>query len=540
MVIRKKTKPQNPVTSLLAVQELRQKEHLLGLILEQVHQSLNLDEILETIVESVRLFLECERVVIYRFLEDGKSIVEKESVAAGYSPMLGKIIDDRCFSNTNIKPYEQGYIDQIDDVESLKVNEYHANLLRQFQVKASMVLPILINQEKEKQASDKTAWGLIIAHQCSHKRQWPRLDSDLLKRLATQTAIAIQKAELFHGLEKRNQELEKVAYIDSLTGVPNRRHFEEKFHEEWKRLIRDNTSMSVIMVDVDYFKLYNDTYGHQQGDKCLQQVAQAISRAVKRPADFVARYGGEEFVGVLPNTPIEGALKVAENIRKEIEALEIPHTTSAVSNWVTSSLGVASSHWSNESNPEMLLQAADMALYNAKKAGRNRVETSKSADVVGVNLDVKYAANLLTAKVFEYAKYSRNLVGKLSRLELLKQDKIISSSNWKKASMNIGNFQKKTVNFHQYILDNLTNYFPNKYGKFVIKNFNFSGMLVNHKLVKFLGYQSFHNFIRYLEYKFQWYKTGVIFVNTADSGQMMCRVNGKSIVVRARCPQECT
>ncbi|MEM1171272.1 MAG: sensor domain-containing diguanylate cyclase [Cyanobacteria bacterium P01_H01_bin.35] len=483
MVIYKKTKPQNAVTSLLAVQELRQKEHLLGLILDQIHQSLNLDEILETTVESVRLFLECDRVVIYRFLEDGRGLIEKESVAATCSPMLGEIIDDPCFINTNfIEPYKQDCINQTPDVKKC-----NTELLRKFQVKASMVLPILINQKEEKQSTDKTTWGLIIAHQCTHNRNWPISDTDLLQRLTTQIAIAIQKAELFHRLEKRNQQLEKIAYIDRLTQVSNRRHFEEKFEEEWKRLTRDNSSMSVIMVDVDYFKHYNDTYGHQQGDKCLAQVAQAISSAVKRPGDFVARYGGEEFVVILPNTPIEGALKVAENIRIEIEALEIPHTTSAVSNWVTSSLGVASSHCSNQSNPEMLLQAADMALYNAKKAGRNRVETSKSADVVSVDLEVKSAATLSTAKVFECAKYSQNLVAKLSCSKWLNPDKFLGSINWKIASMNIEILQGKI----QDKLQNLTNYLANKYGKFVIENLNVTRILTNYKLVKYLAYQDF-------------------------------------------------
>ncbi|MGD1701798.1 diguanylate cyclase [Dapis sp. BLCC M229] len=477
MVISKKTEPHNALKTLLAVQELRQKEHFLGLILDQIHQSLNLDEILETTVESVRLFLESDRVVIYRFLEDGRGIIEKESVTAGCSPMLGKIIDDPCFLNANIiERYKQGCINLIDNVDTSDVNKCHAELLRKFQVKASMVLPILINQETEKQGTDKTTWGLIIAHQCTHNRQWPVLDTNLLERLATQTAIAIQKAELFHSVEQRNQKLEKIAYIDSLTEVSNRRYFQEKLDQEWKRLKRDDGSMSVIMLDVDYFKHYNDTYGHQQGDKCLQQVAQAISAGVKRPGDFVARYGGEEFVVILPNTPIEGALKVAENIRREIEALEIPHTTSAVSNWVTSSLGVASSNCSAESNPEMLLQAADMALYNAKKAGRNRVQTSKSADVVAVNLQVKSAATLSTAQVFEYAKSSRNLVAKLSCSQWLNPDKFLGSTNWKRASMNIGMLQIKIVNINQNTLHNLTQYLANKYSKFVIENLNVSGM----------------------------------------------------------------
>jgi len=365
----------------LALQKVRQKEHLLGLILDRINQSLNLEEILETTVHSVRDLLECDRVIIYRFLPSLSGIVEKESVAVDCTPILGKIITDPCFPNEEImERFKQGYISIMDDVESPDVKECHRDLLRLFQVRANMVLPILISQkEGEKELSEIVVWGTLIAHHCREKREWRISETDLLRRLATQTGIAIQQAQLYHRLEQLNQELEKIAYIDGLTGVYNRRHFEEKLQKEWKRLARDKASMSIIMVDVDYFKLYNDTYGHQQGDKCLQQVAQTISGVVKRPGDFVSRYGGEEFVAVLPNTPIEGALQVAENIRTEIETLEIPHQASAVSKWVTSSLGVAALNCSNQSNPEILIQAADIALYNAKTSGRNCAQVYDSS-----------------------------------------------------------------------------------------------------------------------------------------------------------------
>ncbi|WP_426548361.1 EAL domain-containing protein [Dapis sp. BLCC M126] len=365
----------------LAVQESMQKEHLLGLILDRINQSLNLEEILKTTVDSVRNLLQCDRVIIYRLLPGPSGIVEKESVTEGYTPILGNIITDPCFPNEDVlERFKQGYISIIEDVESPEVKKCHRDLLRLFQVKANMVLPILITQkEGEKQLSEIVVWGLLVAHHCREKREWRISETDLLRRLATQTGIAIQQAQLYHRLEQLNQELEKIAYIDNLTGVYNRRHFEEKLEQEWKRLARDKTSMSIIMVDVDYFKLYNDTYGHQQGDKCLQQVAQAISGIVKRPGDFVARYGGEEFVVVLPNTSIEGALQVAENIRIEIEGLKVPHQGSAVSKWVTSSLGVADNNCCDQSNPEILIQAADMALYNAKTSGRNCVELYDSS-----------------------------------------------------------------------------------------------------------------------------------------------------------------
>ena len=137
--------------------------------------------------------------------------------------------------------------------------------------------------------------------------------------------------------------------------------------------------MSIIMLDVDYFKFYNDTYGHQKGDKCLQRVAQTITNVVQRSGSFVSRYGGEEFIVLLPNISAEGALKIAQSIRIEIEALEIPHQGSAISKWVTSSLGIANVNCSNESNPEILIQAADMAVYNAKTSGRNCVEVYNSS-----------------------------------------------------------------------------------------------------------------------------------------------------------------
>ncbi|NEP89428.1 MAG: EAL domain-containing protein [Okeania sp. SIO2C2] len=362
----------------LEVKKIRKQEHLLSLVIDRIHQSLNLEEILETTVESVREFLQCDRVLIYRFLPNGHGVVEKESLAPNCLSLLGMTIVDPCFRNSNIlERYKQGYFSIIHNINQSGMQQCHIDMLRELQVKANIVLPILItNETKNKNHTDNSeinVWGLLIAHHCRENRQWEISETDLLRRLAAQTAITIQQAQLYQRLEKLNQELEAIAYIDDLTGVFNRRHFEQKFKQEWKRLAREQGLISIIMLDIDYFKPYNDTYGHQQGDKCLQQVAKAIQTTVKRPGDFVARYGGEEFVVVLPNTPMEGALKVAENIRTEIEALKIPHQASATSQWVTSSLGVADTNCSKTSNPERLLKAADTALYNAKTSGRNRI-----------------------------------------------------------------------------------------------------------------------------------------------------------------------
>jgi two-component system, cell cycle response regulator len=177
-------------------------------------------------------------------------------------------------------------------------------------------------------------------------------------------------------LEKANQKLERLAMIDGLTQVANRRQFDECLNTEWLRAKRNKNVLSLILCDIDFFKLYNDNYGHQEGDKCLRAVAQAIQSVVKRPADLVARYGGEEFVVALPDTYSEGAVCLAEQIREKVGSLRIPHVRSQAVPYVTLSLGVSSMAPRGEIPPENLIVAADEALYTAKKQGRNRVVLS--------------------------------------------------------------------------------------------------------------------------------------------------------------------
>ncbi|HSV98331.1 MAG TPA: diguanylate cyclase [Spirochaetota bacterium] len=175
-------------------------------------------------------------------------------------------------------------------------------------------------------------------------------------------------------LEDANLMLESLSFLDDLTAIPNRRRFSEFVNREWRRSARNRTTLALIMIDIDFFKLFNDNYGHRAGDEVLQKVAMALPEALKRPGDFVARYGGEEFVVVLPDTDIEGALVIAEAMRREIEELGIPHGYSAVSDRLTVSLGVAGMPAERDSSPRLLIEAADAALYRAKQAGRNRVE----------------------------------------------------------------------------------------------------------------------------------------------------------------------
>jgi len=169
------------------------------------------------------------------------------------------------------------------------------------------------------------------------------------------------------------EHLSNLAIHDGLTGIYNRRYFDETLAREWKRTMREKASLSLIMLDIDYFKKYNDTYGHQAGDECLRQVATTISGALRRPADMAARYGGEEFVVVLPNLKLEDSAKFGETIRAKIEALKMEHKQSDANPFITVSLGIASVVPSSISSYEELVGAADKALYSAKNKGRNRV-----------------------------------------------------------------------------------------------------------------------------------------------------------------------
>jgi diguanylate cyclase (GGDEF)-like protein/PAS domain S-box-containing protein len=175
-------------------------------------------------------------------------------------------------------------------------------------------------------------------------------------------------------LEENNQLLQKLSTEDGLTLISNRRYFDEFIRNEWKRATRDKNSISLVMIDIDSFKTFNDIYGHQSGDECLKRVAQAIKGVLHRPADIVSRYGGEEFVVVLPETEGAGALKISEEIRSEIEKLQIKHSGNTASSYVTASLGVETMVPSEALGGEkFLIQKADQALYKAKSQGKNKV-----------------------------------------------------------------------------------------------------------------------------------------------------------------------
>lgn len=188
---------------------------------------------------------------------------------------------------------------------------------------------------------------------------------------------SIVRARVRNHLEyKRQRDLsEPLAAIDGLTGIANRRRFEETLDSEWRRCARSGHSLALLMIDIDFFKNFNDNYGHGAGDECIKKIAAAIAASTHREGDLTARYGGEEFAVLLPETDQAGTESVAKMIRTNIADLNIPHAFSSCSNRVTVSIGAGSMVPVAGSGPDRLLKSADQFLYEAKRNGRNRVES---------------------------------------------------------------------------------------------------------------------------------------------------------------------
>jgi diguanylate cyclase (GGDEF)-like protein len=202
---------------------------------------------------------------------------------------------------------------------------------------------------------------------------------NLKRELDHRRAHERELVELTARLKRLNDELQRLAILDDLTGIPNRRFFNLLVRKEWGRAAREAVPLSLILIDVDVFKAYNDRYGHPAGDACLARVAGALHRLTRRPGDAIARYGGEEFAVLLANTAADGAAVVAEKLRAAVEGLGLEHAGSAY-RVVTISLGVAAAIPDRRTSPDRLMGAADRALYEAKSAGRNRIEIAAPAD----------------------------------------------------------------------------------------------------------------------------------------------------------------
>jgi two-component system, cell cycle response regulator len=426
-----------------------QRERVLSKMIENIRSSIDATSILQNTVAEVRQFLKTDHVLIYRCQNPAQKvgseehkcqIVASDGLPEGYidNPNICAALAMSCLFLAESKS-----VQAISDVSVAELTGGGKELLSDCEIAAVLSVPIW--QSGEKKATNKTSsnsiwedekdedypedlmallavekpqeiiksgsnsgtendnylWGILTAYNCTGVRQWQQWEIEFLKHLANQVAIAIEQSQLYRKLAIANQKLQELATTDGLTRIANRRQFDRVLMLEWRRLGREELPLSLILFDIDFFKPYNDFYGHLAGDECLYQVAKAIASAVKRAGDLSARYGGEEFVVLLPNTSAEGANLIAKKICDRLERLKLPHARSEVEPYVTLSCGIATTIPSPQQSPDSLIHNADGALYQAKAEGKNRI-CHASSNLINITHNQDRAVNQDTAMPFPY------------------------------------------------------------------------------------------------------------------------------------------
>lgn len=340
-----------------------EQERIISSITHGIHYSLNLNDTLATATSKLQNFLTADRVFIVRCPTVFEcNIVAEASISEIPSLPKPTFMDLEWLLEGN-QLLQLIYNWSIEQTGDFSLPMFYQDWLKTHQVKAELLAPIF---------QEDKLWGALIAHRYQQVKNWTFEETGVLSRIVNQLAIAIQHSELHQKLQTANQKLEHLANTDSLTQIANRRCFDCHIDREWKRLKREQLPLSLILCDIDYFKKYNDFYGHPQGDICLQQVAKAISSVIKRPSDLVSRYGGEEFAIILPNTDLAGVIQVVQMIQQALAELKIPHLQSDCNQYITLSLGISSLVPSADLTPEQFIKIVDLALYDAKDKGRNQ------------------------------------------------------------------------------------------------------------------------------------------------------------------------
>lgn len=344
-----------------ALRQKSQREQALNRVLQSIRHSVELSEIFSKAVREIGILLDAARVDVLEYREESRLWVSAAEYAidAETTPDFPLEFDDRS-GNT---PQQLRQLDIVCTNSPAELGSTLPPAFAKAYPGAWMIVPLFVEHK---------VWGCLSLARKDGQATWGDADIELAYAISEHLAIALQQSGLYVRLQEANASLKRLAEIDGLTQIANRRCFDNRLEHEWNRHQRETQPLSLLLCDLDYFKPYNDAYGHQAGDDCLRQVAQAIEQCLRRSTDLVARYGGEEFAIVLQNTGLGGAKQVAESIIKEIQKLRIPHRASEVGDCVTVSLGVTCCFPSeNCSSLEAMIAAADRALYAAKDRGRN-------------------------------------------------------------------------------------------------------------------------------------------------------------------------
>lgn len=356
-----------------------QQEILFNLIVE-IRESLDLKILFKTTAREVRKALRTDRVGIFQFDADSNynsGAFVAENVLPEYDSAIAIKVNDHCFGDQYAARYRQGQVQVLSDISEAGLKKCHLDVLKSFQIKAQIVVPLMKGND---------LWGLLCVHQCDHPRVWEAAEITFVKQLAAQFSVALRHADLLaqsdskakqldralQDLKQANERLEELSNLDSLTQISNRRFFDKSLKSEWKRLLRTEKYLSLILFDIDHFKIYNDCYGHLAGDQCLIKITRAAQSVLKRSSDVLARYGGEEFAVILPDTDQAGAVKIAEQIRDAVKSLRIPNQGIPIDySYVTVSLGIATQIPKIGDSVQDVIRQADQALYQAKAKGRD-------------------------------------------------------------------------------------------------------------------------------------------------------------------------
>ncbi|WP_348253817.1 sensor domain-containing diguanylate cyclase [Leptolyngbya sp. NM1-A1] len=366
---------------------LNEQQEILFKLIADIRESLDLNTLFKTTAREVRKALQTDRVAIFQFDIDSQynsGEFVAENVLPEYDSAIALKVSDHCFGKQYAARYQQGQVQVISDLSQAGLNRCHVELLENFQVKAQVVVPLI---------KGVALWGLLCVHQCDRPRIWNSAEINFIKQLAAQFSVALRHADLLsqadskaeqldqalQALKQANEKLEELSNLDSLTQISNRRFFDKSLRSEWKRLLRTEKYLSLILLDIDHFKIYNDCYGHLAGDQCLIDITQATRLVLKRSSDVLARYGGEEFTVILPDTDQIGAVKIAEEIRKTVKNLKIPNECMQTDHpYVTISLGIATQIPKAGQSVQDIIRQADQALYQAKAKGRDTVVCAPS------------------------------------------------------------------------------------------------------------------------------------------------------------------
>lgn len=339
-----------------------QKEQSLNRVIQAIRNSLDLQTIFNTTTTEIAKLVQADRASIVQYLPNQKlwkNLAEYRQTS-DISSVLGlEITDEGNDFTARLKQLQVVRIDNVGAIEddiNRKLYQEHSG--------AWLLIPLHINS---------TVWGSLNLVRCNQHSTWQESEVELTKTVADQLMIAIQQSKLYQQAYEANQELHRLATHDELTQIANRRYFDDYLKQQWLHHTRAQAPLSLILSDVDYFKRYNDTYGHLSGDTCLVKIAQAIKHAVTRSTDLVARYGGEEFAVILPNTDTQGAVQVVQSIQQEVRQLNIPHSATTIG-YITLSFGIATTFPTHNTSEKTLIEVADWALYEAKKE-RNSYHT---------------------------------------------------------------------------------------------------------------------------------------------------------------------